>query len=110
PLRQLPPQRPRLPRPRPLFPYTTLFRSLKVEAYAYTEHRGFHEELERLSRIVPRHVPRAGEPAVLQRRRVLVLVNQRGAHDPQSDRKSTRLNSSHVKTSYAVFCSKNTSA
>src|SRR5690606_39313160 len=26
---------------------------------------------------------------------------------PVSDRKSTRLNSSHVKTSYAVFCLKN---
>src|SRR5690606_40331786 len=25
---------------------------------------------------------------------------------PQADRKSTRLNSSHVKTSYAVFCLK----
>src|SRR5690606_40052859 len=26
------------------------------------------------------------------------------AHSPDSDRKSTRLNSSHVKISYAVFC------
>src|SRR5690606_40808462 len=29
--------------------------------------------------------------------------------DPLSDRKSTRLNSSHVKISYAVFCLKKTS-
>src|SRR5690606_27463887 len=58
--------------------------TLKVEADSDTEHRGFHEELERLSRVVPCHVPGAGEPAVLQRRRVLVLVHQRGAHDPQS--------------------------
>src|SRR5437870_9096256 len=28
------------------------------------------------------------------------------ARDPQSDRKSTRLNSSHVAISYAVFCLK----
>src|SRR5690606_39530974 len=28
------------------------------------------------------------------------------AHRPTSDRKSTRLNSSHVKISYAVFCLK----
>src|SRR5690606_40821795 len=27
-------------------------------------------------------------------------------HDPDGDRKSTRLNSSHVKISYAVFCLK----
>src|SRR5690606_39579340 len=30
----------------------------------------------------------------------------RGPHLPPSDRKSTRLNSSHVKISYAVFCLK----
>src|SRR5690606_39446243 len=29
-----------------------------------------------------------------------------GPYDPTPDRKSTRLNSSHVKTSYAVFCLK----
>src|SRR5690606_15896173 len=31
-----------------------------------------------------------------------------GLHTPASDRKSTRLNSSHVKISYAVFCLKHT--
>src|SRR5690606_31572621 len=35
---------------------------------------------------------------------VRVTVNGRGGH--ASDRKSTRLNSSHVKISYAVFCLK----
>src|SRR5690606_6364576 len=69
--------------------------TLKVEAYAYTEHRGFHEELERLSRIVPRHVPRADERAVLQRRRVLVLVHQRGSHDPQSTARRRPLEAEH---------------
>src|SRR5690606_40441133 len=29
-----------------------------------------------------------------------------GAHEMKADRKSTRLNSSHVKISYAVFCLK----
>src|SRR5690606_41356595 len=29
-----------------------------------------------------------------------------GSEEPLSDRKSTRLNSSHVKSSYAVFCLK----
>src|SRR5690606_42058893 len=45
----------------------------------------------------------------------LVMVEQRGldgrfrlwrAPAPEGDRKSTRLNSSHVKISYAVFCLK----
>src|SRR5690606_41818293 len=30
----------------------------------------------------------------------------KGTADPDTDRKSTRLNSSHVKISYAVFCLK----
>src|SRR5690606_40406758 len=39
------------------------------------------------------------------------LLRQITKHPPQiplPDRKSTRLNSSHVKSSYAVFCLKNT--
>src|SRR5690606_39331048 len=32
--------------------------------------------------------------------------DQRGGHQPGVDRESTRLNSSHVKISYAVFCLK----
>src|SRR5436309_12112125 len=59
-----------------LFPYTTLFRSL---AHA--------DELGRLSRELEQALDTAG----LSR---------------QTDRKSTRLNSSHVKISYAVFCLK----
>src|SRR5690606_40024733 len=33
-------------------------------------------------------------------------VGPETVHEPSSDRKSTRLNSSHVKISYAVFCLK----
>src|SRR5436305_12459211 len=33
---------------------------------------------------------------------------RREPDDPQQDRKSTRLNSSHVRSSYAVFCFKKT--
>src|SRR5688500_19535100 len=64
------------PRP-PLFPYTTLFRSL-----------------EPFERFLPDRNPLPERP----RRRHLRLV--------QSDRKSTRLNSSHLVISYAVFCLK----
>src|SRR5258707_3330904 len=63
-----------------LFPYTTLFRSLDLEALA----RGEPD--------LPGHF--AGGAVQV----VLVAV--------QGDRKSTRLNSSHANISYAVFCLK----
>src|SRR5438045_5364479 len=59
----------------PLFPYTTLFRSLLRPAFAL---RGARQR-------------RRGRPARLPVR---------------ADRKSTRLNSSHLGISYAVFCLK----
>src|SRR5690242_20992100 len=70
-----------------LFPYTTLFRSL----------RG-----------------RGGEAAVVRRGRGAAAVLVRSATDRPGrrglrharDRKSTRLNSSHMSISYAVFCLK----
>src|SRR5436309_11865808 len=69
-----------------LFPYTTLFRSCE-----YDLHVG---ERCRRNNVVRRDVARSDNAADSQ------------------DRKSTRLNSSHVKISYAVFClkKKNTSA
>src|SRR5207249_10807662 len=42
------------------------------------------------------HPNPAAEPVVISYRRVSIIEDQ--------DRKSTRLNSSHVSTSYAVFC------
>src|SRR5256885_3947614 len=61
-----------------LFPYTTLFRSLASRA------RGNRR----------RSPPR--------------LRPSRRAAQPKRDRKSTRLNSSHLVISYAVFCLKKT--
>src|SRR5437868_8908935 len=60
-----------------LFPYTTLFRSMGFDAATEAE-----------------------ESSV---QRTITLVGARGG---QGDRKSTRLNSSHVSISYAVFCLK----
>src|SRR5690349_22980987 len=65
-----------------LFPYTTLFRSCERSASALRHHRriffpGF------TSTTAPRRRPKR-----------------------RADRKSTRLNSSHVEISYAVFCLK----
>src|SRR2546430_11045959 len=64
-----------------LFPYTTLFRSLRHD--------------------LPAQLSRAGaevhQPVGLLHRLLVVL---------HEDRKSTRLNSSHSQISYAVFCLK----
>src|SRR5690606_42046488 len=77
------------PPPSPtLFPYTTLFRSRRP-----TRQRTRRPERLRRRRPARRGsgspAPRIGPPA-----------------PSTSDRKSTRLNSSHVKISYAVFCLK----
>src|SRR2546426_7809095 len=68
-----------------LFPYTTLFRSVY----------GFAAERLRF-RIEKVEVPIAHLPAALDGLRIAQL----------RDRKSTRLNSSHLVISYAVFCLK----
>src|SRR5256885_12249494 len=68
-----------------LFPYTTLFRS------------GHHR--------VPVHVGRGvdeGRRAAVARR----LEPDKRVLEQRPDRKSTRLNSSHLVISYAVFCLK----
>src|SRR5436309_11899567 len=71
-----------------LFPYTTLFRS-------EDQRRGPPAE-----RLVPDDVPLRPGLRVEAVGQVLLPGH------PVLDRKSTRLNSSHVKTSYAVFCLK----
>src|SRR2546426_2597802 len=70
-----------------LFPYTTLFRSRATPG----PHRG-------RDRVGPRD-PRLGRLPTLH-----VEGDLRAAGD--RDRKSTRLNSSHLVISYAVFCLK----
>src|SRR5690349_24942541 len=73
-----------------LFPYTTLFRSLDRRLSTRPGHRS-----DRLDArfAVERRRDRPGRRT---------LAHQ---HRPR-DRKSTRLNSSHVEISYAVFCLK----
>src|SRR5438874_10136226 len=91
------------PRPpsRTLFPYTTLFRSVPpVEPGARGGGpAGVREPAERRRRVAEaarsaHHRVPAARPRLSRRRR------------DARDRKSTRLNSSHVEISYAVFCLK----
>src|SRR3712207_7558992 len=74
-----------------LFPYTTLFRS-----------RLYGEQIDRLGSTHPDIVvlPEFANTASLPSR------SGRELWESAEDRKSTRLNSSHANTSYAVFCLK----
>src|SRR5690349_23075013 len=77
-----------------LFPYTTLFRSQALEAYRAVE-----------SRIVS-HAYLGLAAALALVAGIVWLSRKRLVETPAEDRKSTRLNSSHVEISYAVFCLK----
>src|SRR5690554_7109740 len=76
-----------------LFPYTTLFRSCSFD-YMWEINRKMEELLAKQGAylddifVCPHH-PDQGYP-----------------EENKEDRKSTRLNSSHVRISYAVFCLK----
>src|SRR5207249_12315201 len=97
------------PPPPPLFPYTTLFRSdvlsaafLLPSVYFYLRARG-----ERSLRRGPYVASLVFfSLAVLSKVNVVVMPLFLVLVDMVSDRKSTRLNSSHVSISYAVFCLK----
>src|SRR2546422_5586543 len=71
-----------------LFPYTTLFRSKRQTLLFSATMSPSIEQLARSTMKEPK----------------LIEVNQRG--QAATDRKSTRLNSSHGYISYAVFCLK----
>src|SRR5436309_13925061 len=80
-----------------LFPYTTLFRSRGPGAAATEQ-----ERRRRPGACPPGGVLRGADG----RDRVSGHHCRWGAGRAGADRKSTRLNSSHVKISYAVFCLK----
>src|SRR5690606_41772830 len=101
-----------IPRPQcpTLVPYTTLFRShqdapagpveQKVQA---AEHQGPERDQQKLilGKALAEDRDRAGEPGRARPEQVLRPPDH--DHHLAEDRKSTRLNSSHVKISYAVF-------
>src|SRR5256885_9568682 len=75
-----------------LFPYTTLFRSLPKGLWRIAVDRD-RAEISHTA-----HQDQQSEPEVRHR--------QRREAEHAQDRKSTRLNSSHLVISYAVFCLK----
>src|SRR3712207_8261422 len=89
-----------------LFPYTTLFRSVREQPVALgLEHA---EHADRAGLDVADHLGRVGDQALdvaaEEGRHALGAAGRRDVG--HVDRKSTRLNSSHANISYAVFCLK----
>src|SRR5256885_9398833 len=78
-----------------LFPYTTLFRSSPEYRSVL---RALLDDPEPAIRLAV--LEAVGDGSDLDRLVEIAL------HDPSPDRKSTRLNSSHLVISYAVFCLK----
>src|SRR5699024_12255127 len=79
---------------RPLFPCTTLFRSLAAAVFDSAEARGVSTSVDPAS------------TSFLLDFGVENFLRETSTVDIVVDRKSTRLNSSHVSISYAVFCLK----
>src|SRR5262245_63566503 len=84
-----------------LFPYTTLFRSGRLVDRRLARGRGHRAQAPREARHRSRRRGRRGREE----------AEGEGPHEPvpqglRPDRKSTRLNSSHLGISYAVFCLK----
>src|SRR3712207_7825226 len=88
-----------------LYPYTTLFRSVAAPfdpvllELAPQRVAVNAERLGRLREVTARHRQRAPDVTPLE-------LRERKQRLAGSDRKSTRLNSSHANISYAVFCLK----
>src|SRR5206468_12114707 len=80
-----------------LFPYTTLFRSSRYLVICRPN---------RATREAPRTIPTSTETRESSRSSRSDWARRRRARRRTSDRKSTRLNSSHDQISYAVFCLK----
>src|SRR5690349_23119855 len=86
-----------------LFPYTTLFRSHGLAVH------GLRRRVQAAAASVPaaaRHPAREDRLPRVHPPRPVLRPPRSGVRPVLRDRKSTRLNSSHVEISYAVFCLK----
>src|SRR5256885_12353108 len=82
-----------------LFPYTTLFRSMYESSLAIGKRLRDHPSVINYSWSDNSPIP---EQELVS----LAGFAEAGFQEPIIDRKSTRLNSSHLVISYAVFCLK----
>src|SRR5205807_7230075 len=94
----------------PLFPYTTLFRSVRAVAVRIVPYCPVQRGIEDWAGLVIEEVMvRAdGQSREVNRQPIIGGRGARvpckvGFHHHEPDRKSTRLNSSHLVISYAVF-------
>src|SRR5205814_8296001 len=91
-----------------LFPYTTLFRSRRVAVAAAGDHprEGCRERQDdsRSRHHASSCLVTAAPPRMIAER--TLGAQCAGVRQRKGDRKSTRLNSSHLGISYAVFCLK----
>src|SRR5699024_12602579 len=90
-----------------LFPYTTLFRSVMIElARKYGEGPISLKSIAEDKNLSAHYLEQLAAPL----RNAGLVRSVRGAYGgyilADEDRESTRLNSSHVSISYAVFCLK----
>src|SRR5207244_12923402 len=92
-----------------LFPYTTLFRSSLEQQQRHRlphDQRPPHHQRPRSLQRSLRLVEKPDAPRRRAGTQARATHGKRG-HVARTDRKSTRLNSSHQIISYAVFCLKN---
>src|SRR5204863_9352210 len=92
-----------------LFPYTTLFRSGYTQTLPVKSAKALDpEEVHDVEAELARHIGPLAKVLVRKAQALAPTIQAlRNALAPSiQDRKSTRLNSSHVEISYAVFCLK----
>src|SRR2546430_12607486 len=89
-----------------LFPYTTLFRSTSLDVIEIdaASNRGI-DQIRELREMV-RYAPAASRSKVVILDEAHMLTGEASNALLKTDRKSTRLNSSHSQISYAGFCLK----
>src|SRR5256885_6891951 len=91
-----------------LFPYTTLFRSLDPGRAEHLERAHVEEGGARQLRAASQALHHERGNSMLSQKHRSRQPDQAAAGGQYGDRKSTRLNSSHLVISYAVFCLKKT--